>query len=75
MNKQKERLQRTTENLSKIKQGDTVKIVNCFEADKNEGKTFKVVSEPYELCGSWCVWLENKGAWDIAKLEKIEVAQ
>ena len=61
------------ENLSKIREGDTVKIVNCFEADKNEGKTFKVTSEPYQVCGTWCVLITGKGAWDIACLEKGEV--
>lgn len=71
-NKQKERLQRTMENLSKIREGDTVKIVNCFEADRNEGKTFKVTSKPYQIGGTWCVRLDGKGAWDIAALEKVE---
>ena len=71
-NKLKEKMQRTKENLSKIRVGDTVKIFNCFEADKYEGKTFKVTSEPFQLCGTWCVKIEGKGAWDIAALEKVE---
>lgn len=73
MNRQREHNQRTKKALATIRKGDTVKIVNCLEADRNEGKTFEVLSEPYELCGAWCVYLEKKGAFDIACLEKVEV--
>lgn len=71
--KQWEREQRTKKNLAKIRAGDTVKLVDCAEADSNVGKTFVVLSEPWQIGGTWCVKITEKGAFDIACLEKIEV--
>ena len=73
-NRQKEHEQRTKKALATIRKGDKVKIVNCLEAERNAGKTFEVLSEPYELCGTWCVYLEEKRAFDIACLEKVEAS-
>lgn len=72
-NKQTERQKRTMNNLATIRKGDNVRIVNCAEAERYEGQTFKVLSEPWEICGTWCVKIERKGAFDIACLEKVEV--
>lgn len=69
---QKRHLQDTMKNLATIRIGDTVKIVNCMEEDKYEGKTFEVNSEPYQISGTWCVKIGEKGWWDIACLEKVE---
>lgn len=72
-NRQKEYIQRTNKALATIRKGDKVKIVNCLEAERAEGKTFEVLSEPWEVCGAWCVKITGKGAFDIACLEKVEV--
>ncbi len=72
-NKQKERQQRTMKNLATIRKGDKVRIVECAEATRYEGQVFEVVTEPWEICGTWCVKLSGKSAFDIACLEKVEV--
>lgn len=35
--------------------GSKVKMVNCYEAETNEGKLWTVVSEPWDVCGSTVV--------------------
>lgn len=72
-NKFKEHQQRTMQALASIHRGDKVKIVNCLEAESYEGQTFEVQSDPWEICGAWCVKImAGKGAFDIACLEKVE---
>lgn len=59
-------------NLATVCVGDDVKVVNCLEASSNKclGKTLKVLSEPYQICGTWCVKLECFGWFDIGRLDK-----
>ena len=42
-----------------FKKGDIVRMANCAEAEFNQGKTFKVLSEPTRIGGTLCVWLEG----------------
>ena len=72
---QTEHLQRTMNALALIRKGDKVKIVHCAEAESHAGETFKVISEPYQICGTWCVKIEQEGTFDIGCLEKVEVAE
>lgn len=69
--KYRERQQRTMSALATIRKGDRVKIVNCLEAERYSGETFEVLSEPYQICGTWCVKIERKGTFDIGCLEKV----
>lgn len=69
----RERQQRTMTALATIRKGDRVKIVHCLEAERYEGETFEVLSEPYQIGGTWCVKIERKGTFDIGCLEKVEV--
>lgn len=42
-------------------------------ADKNKGVEFAVRSEPFDLCGTICVMLENyRGGYALDGLTKIE---
>lgn len=47
-------------NLSYLKPGDTVVIVDCFEADKYKGRVWAVRSEPWIMCGEEVILLEGK---------------
>lgn len=71
-NNLKEHQQRTMQALASIHKGDKVKIVSCLEAERYKGQIFEVQSDPWEICGSWCVKITGKGAFDIAFLEKVE---
>ena len=63
--------EKTKENLATIKEGDTVRVVNCFEAERLKEKQFKVISEVYKIGGTYCVKLEGLGYFDIGRLEKV----
>lgn len=53
-----------------LKIGEFVKMVNCLEAESNPGKVFKVISAPWDLCGTEVVLLEGyRGGVDTSKLE------
>lgn len=57
-----------------LKPGDSVRMVNCYEAklSKNKDKVWKVRSEPWELCGTEVVLLEGKsGGFATCCLEKV----
>ena len=68
----RERQQRTMKALATIRECDRVKIVHCLEAERYAGETFEVLSEPYQIGGTWCVKIERKGTFDIGCLEKVE---
>jgi len=58
----------------KLKPGDKVIMVNCFEAraEKNKDKVWTVTSEPWPLCGSEVVKLEGiSGGFATKYLKKI----
>ena len=58
---------------SGLKSGDRVTIVNCYEAEKYNGRIWTVESEPWECCGSEIVLLEGKsGGFDTSRLKKVE---
>lgn len=55
--------------------GSKVKMVNCYEASEYEGKLWTVVSEPWGVCGSTVVRLEDWcGCFDVSCLEVVEEA-
>lgn len=56
-----------------IKVGDIVIMNdNYVVADKNKGVEFKVRSEPFDLCGTTCVMLENySGGYALDGLTKV----
>lgn len=67
-----EHQKKAMDNLAKIRKGDSVKMVNCFEAEKYAGQVFTVTTEPYQISCTWCVGLEGRrGGFDIACLEKV----
>lgn len=50
--------------------GDQVRMVNCVEAEKYAGRIWTVASEPWEVCGSRVVLLEEfRGGFDCERLE------
>ena len=59
------------ENLSSIRIGDRVQIVNCAEEDMYRNQTFKVLTEAWQVSGTWFVRISEKGTWDIGYLEKV----
>ena len=63
--------EKTKENLATIKEGDIVRVVNCFEAERLKKKQFKVISEPYKIGGTYCIKLDGLGYFDIGRLEKV----
>lgn len=57
---------------SGLKIGDSVMMVNCYEAEKYPDKVWVVRSEPWEVCGSEVVLLEGKsGGFDTSCLRKV----
>lgn len=63
-------MDRVEENLKSLNVGDEVSIHDCFEADLFEGQTFTVTTPPYDVCGTWCVYLKGIGCFDIGRLKK-----
>ncbi len=59
--------------MSDIKIGDKVIMNDNYRvADKNKGIEFIVRSEPFDLCGTTCVMLENyRGGYALDGLTKI----
>lgn len=52
--------------------GDFVAMVNCYEATKNEGRMWEVISEPWECCGSEIIKLKGiSGGFDTSCLIKV----
>lgn len=46
--------------MNNIKVGSLVKMNNTYEVDEdNVDRLFKVISKPFDVCGTQCVLLEN----------------
>ena len=60
--------------MNKFKVGDKVTMNNkYYVSDKNKGAVFTVRSEPFDLCGTECVMLENySGGYAVDGLTKAE---
>lgn len=60
--------------MSNLKPGDKVAMNNnYYVSDKNKGIVFTVRSEPFDLCGTECVMLENyRGGYAADGLTKVE---
>jgi hypothetical protein len=60
--------------MSNLKIGDKVTMNNkYYVSDKNKGVIFTVRSEPFDLCGTECVMLENyRGGYAADGLRKVE---
>jgi hypothetical protein len=60
--------------MSNLKIGDKVTMNNKYwVAEKNKGVIFTVRSEPFDLCGTECVMLENyRGGYAADGLTKVE---
>ena len=63
--------QKIHKNLAELHVGDKVQIVNCAEEDKYRTQVFEVLSEAWQVCGTWCVRISERGTWDIGCLEKV----
>ncbi len=60
----------------KLKPGDTVIMVDCYEAreEQNKDKKWTVVSDPWNICGTEVVKLEGKaGGFATKFLKKVVV--
>lgn len=52
--------------------GTKVRMVNCYEAEKNADKVWVTRSDPWMMCGSQVVLLEGKaGGFDTSCLEVV----
>lgn len=60
--------------MSDLKIGDKVAMNNkYYVSDKNRGAIFTVRSEPFDLCGTECVMLENyRGGYAADGLTRVE---
>ena len=60
--------------MSDLKIGDKVAMNNkYYVSDKNKGVVFTVRSEPFDLCGTECVLLENyRGGYAADGLTRVE---
>jgi hypothetical protein len=57
---------------SGLKPGDNVNMIDCFEAQKYKDRIWKVMSEPWDLCGSEVVKLKDKpGGFATRCLKKV----
>ena len=63
--------------MSNLKIGDKVTMNNkYYVSDKNRGAIFTVRSEPFDLCGTECVLLENcSGGYATDGLRKVEAVK
>lgn len=53
--------------------GEKVKMVNCAEAAKYNDRIWIVASQPFDICGTVCVKLEDfKGGFDANCLKRVE---
>lgn len=59
--------------MENIKVGDYVKMNDKYRvAEKNKGVIFTVRSEPFEICGTTCVMLEDyRGGYALDGLTKV----
>lgn len=59
--------------IDMLKVGDKVTMNGNYKvAEMNKGKVFTVITEPQEVCGTLCVWLEGyKGCYAVDGLKKI----
>lgn len=62
---------RANKNAKTLKIGDVVKIVDCWEAELYTDKTFTVDSYPLEMGGTYHVWINGIGYFDVAYLEVV----
>ena len=55
-----------------LKKGDKVKMNDKYHvSDTNKEKVFTVKTEPQEVCGTLCVWLEDyRGCYAVDGLTK-----
>jgi len=61
--------------ITKMPIGTKVIMVNCFEAEKYQGKVWTVASEPWQCCGAKLVLLEGfRGGFDVKRLKKVNKA-
>ena len=60
--------------MSDLTIGDKVAMNNkYYVSDKNKGAVFTVRSEPFDLCGTECVLLENyRGGYAADGLTRVE---
>lgn len=60
--------------MENLKIGDKVAMNNkYYVSDRNRGAIFTVKSEPFDLCGTECVMLENyRGGYAADGLTKVE---
>lgn len=60
--------------MSNLKSGDKVTMNNnYYVSGKNKGVIFTVRSNPFDLCGTECVMLENyRGGYAADGLTKVE---
>ena len=65
---------KTMKNLATIRIGDKVTLSpDCLEGMNNDGVVYEVLSDPVEICGTWCVRLDKRSSYfDIGFLEKVE---
>ena len=61
--------------MSDLKIGDRVTMSdNYYVSEKNKGVIFVVKSNPFDLCGTECVMLENyRGGYAADGLKKVKV--
>lgn len=59
--------------MEKIKKGDKVQMNDKYYVpDRNRGKTFTVITEPQDICGTISVWLEGfRGCYAVDGLRKV----
>ncbi len=57
-----------------LKAGDKVTMNDKYwVSEKNKGKTFIVKTEPQEVCGTLCVWLDGfRGCYAVDGLYLVE---
>lgn len=56
-----------------LKKGDKVKMNDKYHvSDTNKEKVFTVKTDPQEVCGTLCVWLEDyRGCYAVDGLTKV----
>lgn len=70
--KEKKQNEKIMKNLATIKIGDKVTLSpDCLEGMKKDGAVYEVLSEPIEICGTWCVKIEKYGYFAIDFLDKV----
>lgn len=66
-------MNKRNKDIPHLRVGDLVIMVDCYEAELHAGKTWDVISDPWNVCGNDVVLLAGyRGGFAVENLKKVE---